>query len=91
MPTDERKETDYREVFAFGDECLVLIDGVYREDGALRVLLEQYEGTPEHSEPLCRSEEEVRDALVGMGARPEQAATTAALLWARHMGRWASS
>jgi len=91
VPTDERQEKDYREVFAFGDEYLVFIDDAHREeDGALRVLLEQYVGTPEHSEPLCRSEDELRQALLGMGARAEQAATAAALIWARHMGRGAS-
>jgi hypothetical protein len=87
VPTDERQETDYREVFAFGSQYLVVVDGAYREDGALRVLLEQYEGTAEHAEPVCRSEDELRQALVSMGAHEEQAATTAALLWARHMGR----
>jgi len=90
VPSDERQEKDHREVFAFGDDYLVFVDDAHREeDGALRVLLEQYVGTPEHSEPLCRSEGELRQALLGMGARAEQAVTTAALIWARHMGRGA--
>jgi hypothetical protein len=91
VPSDGRQETDYREVFAFGQNHLVFVDGAYREEGALRVLLEQYEGTAEHAEPLCRSQEELAQALVRMGAWPEQAATTAELLWARHMGRGARS
>jgi hypothetical protein len=88
VPRDGRDEKDYREVVAFGD-YLVFVDGAYREDGGLRVLLDQYEGTPEHAEPVCRSEDELRQALVRLGAFEEQAATTASLLWARHMGRGA--
>lgn len=86
MPDDGRRERDHREVFAFGTDYLVFVDDAYRDDGALKVLLEQYEGTATHAEPTCRSEEELRQALVEMGARDDQAKTTAALLWARHMG-----
>jgi hypothetical protein len=81
---DAREANDYREVFAFGREYLVFVDGWYREeDGALTVLLEQYAATPRHAEPICRTEEQLRQALTDMGASPEQAATTARLLWIR--------
>lgn len=86
MSDDGRREKDHREVFAFGDEHLVFVDDAYRDGGGLKVLLEQYEGTAVHAEPVCRSEEELRQALIEMGARDDQAATTVALLWARHMG-----
>jgi hypothetical protein len=84
--TDDRQGKDYRENFAFGTEFLVFVEGRYPEDGGLRVLLEQYVGTPVHAEPLCRSEEDVRRALVELGAREEQAASTASLIWASHVG-----
>jgi hypothetical protein len=41
---------------------LVLVDGSSREDGGLRVSLDQYEVTPRTAEPLCRSEDELRRA-----------------------------
>ena len=45
------------------------VDDFYADDGGLRVLLEQYRASPGHAEPLCRTEEELRQALVELGAR----------------------
>ncbi len=86
MPEDGRRAKDYREVVAFGTDFLVFVDGCCSEDGGLRVLLEQYVGTPNHAEPLCRNETDVRQALLDLGASEEQAATTASLIWASQMG-----
>jgi hypothetical protein len=89
MRGDQREPTDYREVMAFGPGGVVVVDGVWREDGRLRVVLDQFTAD-QSGDVTCLSEDELREALVGLGAFEEQAATTAELLWARHMGRGAS-
>jgi hypothetical protein len=89
MARDQREPTDHREVMAFGSGAVVVIDGVWREDGLLRVVLDQFTAD-QSGDATCQSEDELREALIRLGAFEEQAATTAALLWARHMGRGAS-
>lgn len=88
LARDQREPTDYREVMAFGPDGLVVIDGAWRENGRLRVSLDQFTAEA-GGEATCLSEGELRDALIARGAFEEQAATTAALVWAHYMGRGA--
>lgn len=74
---------DHRQVVSFGKGVAVVIDGSWVEDdGGLKLVLEQYEMTGETLEPICRSEGDVEDALLRLGASEEQAAASAQTIWA---------
>jgi hypothetical protein len=66
------------------DDCLVgiavLVDGHYVMDGRLQLALEVYELTG-GGDASCSSEQEVKDALMALGARESSAAGTAKRLW----------
>jgi hypothetical protein len=79
----ERMTKDHRQVVSFGQGFAVVVDGSWiEEDGGLKLLLEQYEMTGETHEPVCRSEQEVKDALLKLGAYEDQAAASAGVIWA---------
>jgi hypothetical protein len=63
-----------------GAARLVVVDGHYVLDGALHLELERYEMTEVES-VACRSEAEIRDALVKRGAFEARAAEVAKKLW----------
>lgn len=77
-----QEANDYREFVCFGPDVVVVVDGALPADGGVQVMLDQFEA--EASSGLTYgSEEELRDALVKLGAYEAQAATTAALVWRR--------
>jgi hypothetical protein len=79
----DRMAKDHRQVVSFGQGFAVVVDGSWIEDdGGLRLLLEQYEMTGEIHEPVCRSERDVEEALLKLGASEDQAAASAQVIWA---------
>jgi hypothetical protein len=79
----ERVPKDHRQVVSFGQGFAVVVDGSWiEEDGGLKLLLEQYEMTGEIHEPVCRSEQDVKEALLKLGAYEDQATASARVIWA---------
>src|SRR4051794_35800576 len=76
---ETEKTESFREVVAFGHGLAVVIDGAWVEEDGVHLRLEVYEQSGEDSpddSPVCTSEDGVRDALMKLGAYPEQAAKT---------------